>query len=300
MAGKALNMCDITISMKFGFPFLYSYQEGDKSVNLYILTMKTTIIILLATLISLGLNTIAQVAINTDGSNPHTSAMLDVKSSTKGVLSPRMTTSQRDAIGSPEPGLFIFNTDGLYMEVYTERGWQSFEKLSCAPGQPAAITGNNIVCASQSRVAYSVAAVSNATSYHWTVPSGAAVASGQGTAGITVDFGSQAGNVSVRAESGCGNSTYEDRSIFLGPPGIPGPPSGPPIVPVFSFQTYSINAVAGATSYHWTVPNGASITMGQGTTSVQVLFGNQSGNVSVSAENNCGNSNYIPFFVMVL
>ncbi len=262
--------------------------------------MKKAKLLFLAITLIASFTVSSQVAINNDGSNADASAMLDVKSSTKGVLPPRMTTLQRDAIGSPEAGLFIFNTDSLYMEVYTERGWQSFEKLSCAPGQPDVITGNNIVCASQSGVAYSIAAVSNATAYHWTVPSGAAVASGQGTTGITVDFGSQAGNVSVRAQSGCGNSNYEDHSIFLGPPAFPGPPSGPPIVPVFSFQTYSINAVAGATSYHWTGPTGASITMGQGTTSVQVLFGNQSGNVSVRAENSCGNSNYVPFFVLVL
>lgn len=55
---------------------------------------------------------IAQVGINTDGSAPHTSAMLDVKSTSKGLLIPRMTTGQRAilSIGASE-GLMVFDTD---------------------------------------------------------------------------------------------------------------------------------------------------------------------------------------------
>ncbi len=40
------------------------------------------------------------VAVNNDGSSADASAMLDVKSATKGLLAPRMTQAQRDAIGS--------------------------------------------------------------------------------------------------------------------------------------------------------------------------------------------------------
>ncbi len=43
----------------------------------------------------------AQVAINTDGSNPEPSAMLDIKSDTSGLLIPRMTMAQRDVINTP-------------------------------------------------------------------------------------------------------------------------------------------------------------------------------------------------------
>ena len=41
------------------------------------------------------------VAITTDGSAPHTSAALDIKSTSKGLLIPRMTTAQRNAIVNP-------------------------------------------------------------------------------------------------------------------------------------------------------------------------------------------------------
>jgi hypothetical protein len=51
------------------------------------------------------------VAVNTDGTNAHTSAMLDVKSSSSGILIPRMTQAQRNAISSPATSLLIFQTD---------------------------------------------------------------------------------------------------------------------------------------------------------------------------------------------
>jgi len=46
----------------------------------------------------------AQVGINTDNSTPDPSAMLDVKSTTSGMLVPRMTVDQRNAIVSPAEG----------------------------------------------------------------------------------------------------------------------------------------------------------------------------------------------------
>ncbi|MBS1575110.1 MAG: hypothetical protein JST09_07370, partial [Bacteroidetes bacterium] len=52
------------------------------------------------------------VGINADGSSPDGSAMLDVKSTSKGLLIPRMTQSQRDLISSPSTGLMIYQTDG--------------------------------------------------------------------------------------------------------------------------------------------------------------------------------------------
>ncbi|NNM15754.1 MAG: hypothetical protein HKO56_03765, partial [Bacteroidia bacterium] len=52
-----------------------------------------------------------------------------------------------------------------------------------------------------------------------------------------------------------------------------------------SGETYSISAVAGATSYDWTVPAGATITAGQGTTSISVDWGTTSGNVCVRSYN---------------
>jgi hypothetical protein len=59
------------------------------------------------------------VSINSSGNMPDTSAMLDVSSTTKGFLMPRMTTVERDAITLPATGLTIFNTTAVAYQVNT-------------------------------------------------------------------------------------------------------------------------------------------------------------------------------------
>ena len=57
-------------------------------------------------------NTFSQnqnVAINTDGSLPANSAMLDISATDKGILIPRITSTQRDAIVSPATGLMVYD-----------------------------------------------------------------------------------------------------------------------------------------------------------------------------------------------
>ncbi len=76
---------------------------------------------------------IAQVGINTDGSQPHPSAMLDVKSSFKGFLPPRMTTVQRNTIDSPADGLLIFNLTTGCIDYFLGGSWKSF----CGVSEPA-------------------------------------------------------------------------------------------------------------------------------------------------------------------
>ena len=56
------------------------------------------------------------VAIGT--STPTTSAVLDVNSTTKGILIPRITSTERDAIISPDNALLIFNTTNNKFEVF--------------------------------------------------------------------------------------------------------------------------------------------------------------------------------------
>jgi len=54
---------------------------------------------------------------------PNQSAVLDLTSTTKGVLIPRMTTAQRDAIVTPATGLQILNTDDYCLDIYDGTGW---------------------------------------------------------------------------------------------------------------------------------------------------------------------------------
>ena len=69
---------------------------------------------------------IAQVAINTNGTAANSSAMLDVQSTSKGVLLSRMTTAQRIAIASPTSGLLVYDTDQQALYMYDGYGWMSF------------------------------------------------------------------------------------------------------------------------------------------------------------------------------
>lgn len=69
--------------------------------------------LLLIFLLAIGFSIRAQVAVNTDGAAPDNSAMLDVKSTTRGLLAPRMTLAQRNAIVSPATGLMIYQTTDI-------------------------------------------------------------------------------------------------------------------------------------------------------------------------------------------
>lgn len=76
--------------------------------------MKTKSLILALVLLGLTYKVNAQsgVSITTDNSSADTSAMLDIKSTSKGLLIPRMTAAQRSAIALPATGLLVYQTDG--------------------------------------------------------------------------------------------------------------------------------------------------------------------------------------------
>ena len=106
--------------------------------------MKKPILLLsLLFLITNGANIFAQnVAINSDGSAPDASAMLEVKSTTKGLLPPRMTEAQRDAIGTPATGLIIYCTDcgsNGEMQVYNGSAWTNID--GSAASTPVTVPG---------------------------------------------------------------------------------------------------------------------------------------------------------------
>jgi hypothetical protein len=65
------------------------------------------------------------LAINTDGSIAHGSAIFDVKSDNKGLLLPRMTKAQKNAIATPATGLLVFQTapDSIGFHYYNGLQW---------------------------------------------------------------------------------------------------------------------------------------------------------------------------------
>ena len=66
----------------------------------------------------------ASVHIGGGATAPEASAVLEVNSTTKGFLFPRMTSAQRLAIGSPATGLMVYQTDGREgVYIYKSFGW---------------------------------------------------------------------------------------------------------------------------------------------------------------------------------
>ena len=73
--------------------------------------MKTIKLLITAIFMSATCGLYAQVAISTENSDPDDSAMLDVISTEKGILIPRMTKDQRDDISDPAEGLMVYQTN---------------------------------------------------------------------------------------------------------------------------------------------------------------------------------------------
>ncbi len=75
------------------------------------------------------------MSVNTAGTAANASAMLDVASTTKGMLVPRMTAAQKTAIASPATGLMIFQTDGTPgFYYYTGSAWTAVGGSSLPSG----------------------------------------------------------------------------------------------------------------------------------------------------------------------
>ncbi len=86
--------------------------------------MKTLIKISLILVLALcSGSAISQVLINTTGGQPDGSAMLDIQSTGKGLLIPRMTTAQMNAIPNPAEGLLVYNTSEKCIYSYTGSAW---------------------------------------------------------------------------------------------------------------------------------------------------------------------------------
>ena len=86
----------------------------------------------------------AQVAINHNLAAPHSSAIFDVASTTEGVLIPRMSFAERDAIQSPATGLIVFTMDDKRFYVYNGSSW---EKVLAGVDGGWAVSGNNLISA---------------------------------------------------------------------------------------------------------------------------------------------------------
>ena len=179
-------------------------------------------------------------------------------------------------------------------------------EICVLPSAPLPITGPANVCfgPGQAPVAFSVPAISGATSYTFTLPEGwsngnggrtIVVPAGSGDPTISITPGTTAGSISVFATNACGNGPATSLRIITST--IPTQHGAitltntNALLCAGSTVTYHIAKVPDATSYTWTLPVGWSVISGAGTdTLITVAVGRTAGEVTVKATNACGSS----------
>ncbi len=243
------------------------------------------------------------ISINATGAAPDNSAVLDVSSTIKGQLMPRMTVAQRDAIISPAEGLMIYNTDckTINFNVGTSSApvWSQVitsTTVNVVAGVSIVASPAGLVCSNTS-VTFTATPINGGASpiYQWQV-NGSNVGTNDSTYTSTFNNGDVVkciltSNLPCVSGSPATSNiiTMNVDSSFINPSVITGPVS----VGINSTGIiYSIPAVANATSYNWTVPAGVTITSGQGTDSITVSFSsdNVTDTIKVTASNVCGSS----------
>lgn len=236
------------------------------------------------------------IGISNAGLLPNSSAMLDISSTTQGLLIPRMTHAEMLAIGAPATSLLVYSTTDLCFYFYTGAAWQVLH-CTCLGAPVMSISGNAAPCQGSSQI-YTATLVSGspATSYVWTVPAGASITAGQGTSTMTVTWGATSGNVSLITSNNCGSSGAV-LSVTIAPLLTSASPiTGPTALQVCaSGNNYSVPTVVGALSYTWSIHPliaGTVCTSGQGSNAISVDFGSTPATYTITVydSNSCGNS----------
>ena len=152
---------------------------------------------------------------------------------------------------------------------------------NCLPA-PGLITGPSSVCKGDTGKVYSVTAVSGATGYQWSVPTGVIITSGNNTNSITVTYTatSVSGAFTVYAfKANCYGAPSSPFQVTVNTPSYP-TLTGPVAACALSTGNY-YSTEAGMLNYNWTVSSGGSITSGWGTNSISVTW-NSAGSQQVN------------------
>lgn len=153
---------------------------------------------------------VAQVGIGTDSDTPDPSSMLDVQSSSRGVLIPRMTFQQRNAIPNPAEGLLVYCTNckpdaSGCVSMFHGGLWINLAgtcDIPLAPAEAAHVQTNG-------QITWNWNPVPIATGYKWNTTNDYQTATDVGNSTTLNESGLTTGNVFVRyvwAYNVCGNS----------------------------------------------------------------------------------------------
>lgn len=96
-------------------------------------------LLLFAAVIAVSFTTFAQVGIGT--ATPNASAALDITSTTSGLLPPRMTKVQLEAIASPVEGLMVYCTDCVPKTLYI---FDAFNFVSTSNNTPSGLSSTDV------------------------------------------------------------------------------------------------------------------------------------------------------------
>jgi hypothetical protein len=178
--------------------------------------------------------------------------------------------------------------------------------LAATPGVIKGLTDACPLMGTGLTTTYTIRKVKNALFYNWTVPAGATATHPNNPGAedtsivVTYDNTFVSGPITVNAGNGCSNSLNRSLTIKRNVTPTPGVITGaadPCQYVGVSDITYTIRKVLNATSYTWSAPAGATISghpggSGVNDTIITVTYTNAftSGNVSVSASNNCATS----------
>lgn len=134
------------------------------------------------------------------------------------------------------------------------------------------------------------------TTYTWSFPTGWTYVSGEGTKEVVVTASATSGTVSATIANDCGVSdTRTIEASVTAKPATPGTITGATSVCKGTPQTYSVEAVSGATGYEWIIPTGWTGTCSpEGDNKITATPGAEaeSGTIKVKATNDCGSSEY--------
>jgi hypothetical protein len=239
---------------------------------------------LIITLVILQSNfLLAQIAINSDGSAPHQSAGLDISYPDKGLLIPRLSFDQRNAIQNPAEGLIIFCTNcdpsgkGVLC-IYEGAGWKTME-LNCNP--PNIPVPSNLA-SSINQITWKWKTMPIATGYRWNVTNDFSTAAELGADTSYTESNLECNHVYIRyvwAYNQCGYSTplIVQRSTDQIP--IAGAPSAGLHSSTLTTISWQWNSVSGASGYKWNTVNNynTAIDMGNSTskTETSLICGTQ-------------------------
>lgn len=124
--------------------------------------------------------------------------------------------------------------------------------VSQVPSAAGTITGTKILYAGTSGITYSIQDIPGATSYTWTVPSGANITAGWGTKSITVAYSctTVSENITVAGINSCGQGTSSSTAITVSNPKITCQPKNQNIA-IGAMATFSIEASGPGLTYLW-------------------------------------------------